>query len=304
MTCIEVLSPLETGCFHDPTIPHCIRSQALIRRSTMKRTAVSLLPGFLNWPRIAMYGSVCVIVLLLAGVPDGMLRASPSINPAQIPAFLADKGKNLTALKAVMSVKSTYDAGRTRQDLKGFLLYRRPSDFRFQGVGPGGNSLFELVIKSGSFQLYVPAERKLIRGGTACFGRRFPDVAEIESLIPLALLQWKDARFDRLIANDQENTVIHFQFGGRTWAATLQTTTLLLKRLVRLTPSAKIDLTADFGGFSSGEYGWLPRRFEVKSPVGQWRTSVRIDKMETNPFLVETNFQLQPAFSPKIEECR
>jgi len=270
----------------------------------MKGTAVRLLSGILDLPRITISGAACVIVLLLAGLPEGMLQASPSIGPAQIPAALADKGKNLTALKAVMNVKSTYDAGQTRQDLKGFLLYRRPSDFRFQGVGPGGNSLFELVMKSGSFELYIPAERKLIRGGTACFGRRFPDVAEIESLIPLALLQWKDARFEKLVSNDSESTIIHLQFGGRTWAATLDTNTLLLKRLVRLTPSGKIDLTADFGGFSGGDYGWLPKQFEVKSPVGQWRTSVRIDKMETNPFLVETNFQLQPAFSPKIEECR
>ena len=50
-----------------------------------------------------------------------------------------------------MSVKSSYDDGKSRQDIKGFLLYRRPDDFRFQGVGPGGNSLFELIIKSTRF---------------------------------------------------------------------------------------------------------------------------------------------------------
>lgn len=243
-------------------------------------------------------------VFLLFGAFEGALQASPSIKPAQIPTVLAEKGKNLTALKAVMSVKSSYDAGKNRQDLKGFLLYRRPSDFRFQGLGPAGNPLFELVIKSGAFELFIPAEGKLIKGRRDCFGRRFPDVAEIESLIPLALLQWKDARFEKLVSGDSENTIINFRFDGKLWAATLDAKTLLLKRVVRLTPSGKVDLTADFGGFSNGEYGWLPRKFEVMSPGGQWRTSVSIEKIETNPFLVEKNFQLQPTFSPKIEECR
>ena len=269
----------------------------------MNRSASSPLSGIFG-RRICRLALIPATVFLFVAAFGGTLEASSSIKPAQIPMVLAEKGKNLTALKAVMRVKSSYDGGRNRQDLKGFLLYRRPSDFRFQGVGPAGNPLFELVIKGGAFQLFIPAEGKLIRGGKSCFGRRFPDVAEIDSLIPLALLQWKDARFEKLVSGDSENTVISFRFGGKMWAATLDTRNLLLKRVVRLTPSGKTDLTADFGGFSNGDYGWLPRKFDVQSPVGRWRTSVRIEKMETNPFLVEKNFKLQPTFSPKIEECR
>jgi hypothetical protein len=271
----------------------------------MNTSPISFLLMNLSRCAAGRFIALCVFLLVLA-VPCGVspAAANPSVQPAQIPAALVERGKNLTALKAVMSVKSTYDAGKSRQDLKGFLLYRRPSDFRLQGVGPGGNSLFELVIRSGAFELFIPAEGKLIKGGRACFGRKFPDVSEIESLIPLALLQWRDARYEKLVSADSENTIIHFQFVGRTWAATLDSKNLLLKRLVRLAPGGKIDLTADFADFSSGEYGWLPTRFEVKAPAGEWRTWVRIEKIETNPFLVEKNFQLEPAFTPKIEECR
>ena len=53
-----------------------------------------------------------------------------------------------------MNVTSTYDRGKHRQDIKGFLLYRRPNDFRFQGIAPAGNSLFELVIKANLFELH------------------------------------------------------------------------------------------------------------------------------------------------------
>jgi outer membrane lipoprotein-sorting protein len=242
----------------------------------------------------------CLLLLLSPAV----LNAEPSTNPQDIPDFLTKKGKNVTALKAVMSIASVYDGGKNRQDVKGFLLYRRPSDFRFQGVGPGGNSLFELVIKANAFELYVPAEGKILKGGRECFSRRFPDVAEIEGIIPMVLLQWKDVRFDRLLARDPEKIVIRVTFQGKVWGATLDPQNLFLKRLVRLTANGEIDLTADFSDFKTGDDGWLPRRFEVQSPGGRWRTSVQISKLERNPFLIEKNFLLETTFSAKTEACQ
>jgi hypothetical protein len=217
---------------------------------------------------------------------------------------LTKKGKNLSAFKAVMNITSAYEAGKSRQDVKGRLLYRRPSDFRFQGIGPGGNSLFELVIKANTFELYVPTEGKIIKGGKECFNRKFPDMGEIEGLIPMVLLQWKDVRFDRLLAHDSEKIVIRVSFQGRIWGATLDPQTLYLKRLVRLSPAGEVDLTADFADFKTGDDGWLPRRFEVQSPVAQWKTLVKIDKIEPNPFLVENNFRLEATSSAKTEDCR
>ncbi len=223
--------------------------------------------------------------------------------PSDIPGILSERGKNLSALKAAMNITSTYDGGKSRQDVTGFLIYRRPSDFRFQGLAPGGNSLFELVMKGGRFDLYVPSEGKITRGHKDCFAKKFPDVADIEGLIPMLLLQWKDVRFDRLLSRDQEKIVIRVTSQGRVWGATLDPQTLFLKRLVRITPYGEVDLSADFGDFKEGEYGWLPRRFEVQSVVGGYRTIVRISKIEINPFVVEKNFQLEPMFSTKIEDC-
>ncbi|MDQ7782600.1 MAG: hypothetical protein RDU20_06965 [Desulfomonilaceae bacterium] len=243
-------------------------------------------------------------LLMLHGFSPESGGASPTVKPSEIPAVLTEKGRTLTALKAVMNVKSSYDDGKSQQDIKGFLLYRRPDDFRFQGLGPGGNSLFELVIKSARFELYIPAESKIIRGPKTCFGRRFPDVAEIEGLIPMILYQWRGVAFDKLVSSEAGNITIRLKFEGRIWGATLDPEKLLLKRLVRLGPDGRIDLTAEFGDFSSGDYGWLPRRFEVRSPTAGWRTIVRITKFETNPFLLEKHFKLEPVYSPKIEECR
>jgi hypothetical protein len=246
-----------------------------------------------------------IIFLVLPAIllPDRVF-GEPAVNPSEIPNFLTKKGKNLSAFKAVMNITSAYDAGKSRQDVKGFLLYRRPSDFRFQGIGPGGNSLFELVIKANTFELFIPAEGKIIKGGKDCFNRKFPDVGEIEGLIPMVLLQWKDVRFDRLLAHDSEKIVIRISFQGRVWGATLDPQTLYLKRLVRLSPAGEVDLTADFGDFKTGEDGWLPRRFEVQSPVAQWKTLVKIDRIESNPFLVEKNFKLETTSSAKTEDCR
>jgi outer membrane lipoprotein-sorting protein len=246
---------------------------------------------------------VTVLVILLGVYPDRS-PADPSIRPQDIPETLAKKGKNVTALKCVMNVTSTYERGKHRQDIKGFLLYRRPNDFRFQGIAPAGNSLFELVIKANLFELYVPTDGKIIKGGKECFSRKFPDVAEIEGLIPMVLLQWKDVRFDRVLKSDADTIVIRLSFQGRVWGATLEPQKLLLTRLVRLSPDGDIDLTADFGDFQSGEDGWLPRRFEITSPSGGWKTLVKINKVEPNPFLVEKNFQLETTFSAKTEECR
>src|SRR5512139_423363 len=84
------------------------------------------------------------ILILVCTFYPYMASADSSVKPQEIPEFLTQKGKNLSALKAAMNISSIYDGGKSRQDVKGFLLYRRPSDFRFQGVATGGNSLFEL----------------------------------------------------------------------------------------------------------------------------------------------------------------
>jgi len=239
-----------------------------------------------------------------AVLPACHLHAEPSVNPQQIPEALADKGKRLTAMKVVMNVTSLYDAEKSRQDVKGFLLYRRPADFRFQGLATGGNPLFELVIKDGLFELYIPSDGKILKGGKECFGKRFPDIAEIEGLIPIVLLQWKNVTFQKLLKQDPQNIVINVLCQGRTWEATLDPKNLLVKRLVRLGPRGETDLTANFGEFKTGEDGWLPRRFEIHSPKGSWRTTVQITKIEPNPFLVEKNFKLEPTFSTKTESCK
>jgi outer membrane lipoprotein-sorting protein len=246
-------------------------------------------------------GSLLFTVAFLCPAPA---HCQSNLRPQEIADLLTKKGKSLSAMKAVMAINSSYEAGKSRQDVKGFLLYRRPNDFRFQGLGPGGNSLFELIIKATQFELYIPTEGKIIRGGKDCFARRFPDVAEIEGLIPLILLQWKDVRFDRVLAQDSEKIVIRMSFLGRVWGATLDPHNLFLKRLVRLNPAGEVDLTAEFADFASGEDGWLPRRFEIQSPVAQWKTVVKISKIESNPFLVEKNFKLEPPFSVKTEDCR
>lgn len=248
---------------------------------------------------------VFIQVGILTSTSLGRLWAEQQpVSPSDIPPVLTEKGKNLSALKAVMNITSIYNGGKSRQDVTGFLLYRRPSDFRFQGLAPGGNSLFELVMKAGRFELYIPSEGKITKGQKDCFARKFPDVADIEGLIPMVLLQWKDVRFDRVLSKDQEKIVIRVTSQGRIWGATLDPQTLYLKRLVRINPYGEVDLSADFSDFKEGEYGWLPRRFEVRSVVGGYHTVVRISKIEINPYLVEKNFQLEPMFSTKIEECR
>ncbi len=234
----------------------------------------------------------------------GSTQAQVPAKPEEIPTLLYNRGKNLSAFKAGMNITTMNEIDKSRQEIRGFLLYRRPSDFRFQGLGAGGATLFELVMKSTSFELYVPQEGKIIKGGKECFARKFPDVAEIEGLIPMVLLQWRDVRFDRVLSKDQEKIVIRITFQGRVWGATLDTRSLNLLRLVRIDPRGDIDLTADFGDFKQGENGWLPAKFEVTSPVGGWRTIAKISKMEPNPFLLEKNFQIETTFSVKTETCR
>lgn len=278
----------------------------LVRRPSMEK---QFLQGQINL-KLSILGKWCAILLfcgVLCVVSVGVTSSSAvesTATPQEIQAKLTDKGKNLSALKAVMNITSSYDQGKSRQDVKGFLLYRRPSDFRFQGVAPGGNSLFELIIKSQFFELYIPSEGKIIKGNKDCFSRKFPDVAEIESLIPLVLLQWKDVRPDRLLSRDNQKIVMRMSFRGKVWAATLEPQTLHLKRLVRLNPSGEIDLTADFSEFKAGAEGWLPTRFDVQSAQAGWKTLVRIGQLEPNPFLVEKNFKLETAFSPRIEDCK
>jgi len=274
-------------------------------RVSTRYTALNLLCPSGRTLRMLFFGFFLVVVHL-AGVA-AILAASEQMasRPEQIPSALTEKGKNLTALKAAMNITSTYDGGKSRQDVRGFLIYRRPSDFRFQGLAPaGGSPLFELVIRSGRFELYVPAEGTITKGQRDCFARKFPDVAEIESLIPMLLLQWKDVRFDRVLSRDSDKIVIRIAFQGRIWAATLDPKNLFLKRLVRITPYGEVDLSADFSEFKEGEDGWLPRKFDIQSTPGGWRTIVRISKIEINPFVVEKNFQLDPMFSAKTEECR
>jgi outer membrane lipoprotein-sorting protein len=248
--------------------------------------------------------NIAALLFLIVAMTGYASAAETTTKPEDIPALLFQRGKNLSAFKAVMNVTTMNEVDKSRQDIKGFLLYRRPSDFRFQGLAAGGTTLFELVIKSNAFELYVPQEGKVIKGDRECFGRKFPDVAEIESLIPMVLLQWRDVRFDRVLSRDAEKMVVRITFQGRVWGATLDSRNMNLLRLVRINPRGDIDLTADFGDFHQGADGWLPHKFEVVSPVGGWRTLAKISKIEINPFLVEKNFQIDPTFSVKTEICR
>ena len=86
----------------------------------------------------------------------------------------------------------------------------------------------------------MPSDGKILTGAKDCFARRFPDVSEIEGLIPMILLQWKDVRFDRLLSRDSEKIVIRISFQGRVWGATLDPQNLYLLRLVRLNPKGEI----------------------------------------------------------------
>ena len=246
---------------------------------------------------------LCVMVLWFTLSPlPAVLRAEAATPTREIPQILAARGKDLTALKAVMSITTDYDRGRSRQDMRGFLIYRRPNDFRFQGLAPGGNSLLEMVIRTGNFELYVPAEGKILKGAMKCFMQRFPELGELDVLIPLALLQWQNARVASVAANDADKTVVRLNIKGSDWNATLDPKELLLRRLEKLN-SKSVELTADFGDFKTGQFGWLPKRFDVKSPSGGWRTLVTISKIEVNPFLIEKNFKLETNFSPKVENC-
>jgi hypothetical protein len=233
----------------------------------------------------------------------GVVIASPAVRPRDVPKMLSQKGKGVSALKAVMSITSKYDREKSVQNIKGFVLYRRPLDFRFQGMGPAGNSLFELVFKTTGFELYIPSDGKILKGDKRCFARRFPDVAELQYLIPLALLQWRDVQFENAVAINRNDTVIKMAFRGESWEATLDNEKLHVKRLVRLN-NAGPDLIADFADFGSGDYGWLPRSFRLRSRSGGWRTTVKMQKIKVNPFLVEKNFKLEPMYSPRIEQCR
>ena len=78
-----------------------------------------------------------------------------------------------------------------------------------------------------------------------------------------------------VVSNDPERTVIRLNFKGSEWKVTLDTKELLLKRIERLGSNSAVVLTADFADFKTGDYGWLPRRFDVQSPGGGWRTLVK-----------------------------
>ncbi len=209
-----------------------------------------------------------MISIHLLGANVTAMAAEAAINPQAIQESLGYKGKNLSALKAVMSITSTYDNGKSRHDVKGFHLYRRPHDFRFQGLAPGGNSLFELIIKANLFELYIPTESKIIKGGKECFSRRFPDVAEIEGLIPLILLQWKDVRSDRLLSKDSEKIVLRMSFSGQDLGGHSGTSEPQSEAPRAGQSFGEIDLTADFSDFKSGQDGWLPRRFGYPVTAG------------------------------------
>ncbi len=247
--------------------------------------------------------SVSVTIIVFCLVACGTVGAQTAqVGPRGIPDLLTEKGKDVTALKAVVAVATAYDGGKERQDIRGFLMYRRPSDFRFQGIAASGNSLFELVLDHRRFELFIPTEGKIIRGGKQCFRQRLPDVAELQNLIPLALLQWREVKLEKVVSTAPDSVTLAIAFRGDQWLATVDRANLHVSRLERRI-AGKPEVVADFGEFGKGKPGWLPRRFDVRSAVGRWRTVVAIRKLVVNPFLVEKDFKLDTPFSVKIEEC-
>lgn len=255
-------------------------------------------------PRLRLSGPsllVAVFVLLVAAAGQPAYGKT-DIKPSQIPDKLEQRGKNLTALKAVMQVSTYRGEDNSHHEIKGFLIYRRPSDFRFQGLAPGGNTLFELVLRWNRFELYVPQERTVLKGSKKCFKRRFPDVAELDHLIPLALLQWRGVKLKEVVSASGNPIVLAIEFKGDTWRCSIEPERLVIVKMERMV-RGRADVTAQFGDFRKGKFGWLPQRYDVRSDTANWRTLIHIKKMEFNPFLVEKNFRIDPAFKTKTETC-
>lgn len=252
--------------------------------------------------RKSMAGLSVFMILISLAIALSYSPAS-AISGQRLTQALTQKGNKLSALKATMRITSTYERNNSTHRLKGFLIYRRPLDFRFQGVGASGNPLFELSFRGIKFDLYIPTEGKIIKGDRQCFSRAFPDVAEVKGLIPLALLQWKDVKFQEAGATQGNRVTLKLRSEGETWRATVDMGRMAVIKLERM-QGAEADLVAEFGDFSSGEYGWLPKRFRVVAKTGGWQTMVKMTNIETNPFLVEKNFVLEPMFSPKVEYCK
>ena len=104
------------------TIPHCIHCAALIERSSMRdglnvrRWLIFRHPA---GRRLADAFLVLFAIGSLSTFPSSLI-ADQSIQPRAIPNILSQRGKDLTALKAVMAITTAYDGGRPARSSEAF----------------------------------------------------------------------------------------------------------------------------------------------------------------------------------------
>jgi outer membrane lipoprotein-sorting protein len=108
-----------------------------------------------------------LLSFLLWGCPKKVQMVPPEKVPSENPiAKLLEVFSSFDSLQAKASIRidTVRDGEEMNFLLNGFLIYRKPGQFRLLGYHPLGMGLFDALYRNGEFFLLIPTQRKAYTG--------------------------------------------------------------------------------------------------------------------------------------------
>ncbi len=197
------------------------------------------------------------------------------------------------------------------KDVRGFILYRRPSEIRIIGLFPVvRNKAFDMVSAGNTFRLYIPTENQFVEGANDLIEL---SKKKIENLRPSHFLEALlvrpiDPAQDKLVLEnftDEENAfyilqVIHESGGDLHLARAIwfNRLTLQISRQLIFDENGNILTDARYSDWRAYDNVPFPKHIEIDRPRDEYGVVIDVVKMDINKGVSDDKFVLaQPAGS-------
>jgi outer membrane lipoprotein-sorting protein len=220
-----------------------------------------------------------------------------------------DEIRNFSATVDMVPASGTTEKNRITEykDVRAYIRFRKPSDFRFRGLTPFvRTTMFDMVSDGTDFKLYIPSKGRFIVGRNAVDA---PSPNKLENLRPHQFLdalvvQPLDTRNCKVIFEnftDEDNAYYIVQEVRELNGGALQLTRQIWFSRVDLNMSRQMIFDADGNILTDARYSeWrpydnvpFPKHIEINWPRDEYAVVLDIVKMEINKGVTADQFVLE-----------
>lgn len=280
---------------------------------------MKLMPSWRILPLVSLLGlltlglSSCVVKRRLI-VRRGANNSQPTLQVAGSPELLQKITEQFNAVQSLTATVDMTPALGTAEknhiteykDVRGYILFRKPSDIRIIGLYPViRNTAFDMVSSGATFRLYVPSQNQFLEGRNDIVGP--PSKNKLENLRPQHFL---DAIFvhpfapnDKVILEnftDEDNAYYileEIREGPQGMLDLLRTVwfnrvNLQMARQIIFDKEGNILTDARYSDWKPFDGVMFPKHIEIDRPQDEYAIVLDVVKMDINKGISDDKFVL------------